>query len=279
MATDARPASLPWQPLTFGGVAAFASGPFRRLFAIVLIVAVLVAASVVAVFYLAWEPAVRQAIARLPEEGAIRAGRLDWIGPTPVRLCEGKFLSLIVDSTGTGELGHAADLQCELGRTELRLRSILGFVGLPYPTQWVIELNRRALEPWWGAWHLVVAAGLAAGAVLGLFVSWGILGALYALPAQVIAVCSDRRVGVIGAWRLAVASHMPGALLMSAAIFAYGFQQLNLIQLLAAWLIHVALTWIYVVISPLCLPRISASSGSSSPKRNPFRESADGRSA
>ena len=279
METDARPAGLPWQPLTFGGVAGFASGPFRRLFAVALFVAAFAAASVVVLFYLAWEPAVRQAIARMPEEGAIRAGRLDWIGPTPVRLCEGKFLSIIVDSAGAGELGHAADLQCELGRTELRLRSILGSVGIPYPTRWVIELNRRVLEPWWGAWHLVVAAGLAAGTALGLLVTWGILGALYAMPAQVIAVCADRQVGVIGAWRLAVASLLPGALLMGAAIFAYGFQQLNLIQLLAAWLVHVALPCIYVVVGPLCLPKRQAPSGSVSPKRNPFREPADGRSA
>ena len=270
---------MPWQPLTFGGVAAFAIGPFRRLFALVLFVAAFVAASVVVLFYLAWEPAVRQAITRLPEEGAIRAGRLDWSGPTPVRLCEGKFLSLIVDAAGVGDLGHAADLQCELGRTELRLRSILGFVGVPYPTRWVIELNRRSLEPWWGAWHLVVAAGLAAGTIVGLFASWGILGALYSLPAQLIAYSANRRVSVIGAWRLAVASLMPGAVLMGAAIFAYGFQQLNLIQLLAACVVHGALPWVYVVAGPLCLPKSPASSGSVSPKRNPFREPPDERSA
>jgi len=271
MDVDTKSHSSPWQPLTFGGVAAFAHGSFTRLFIAAFALAVLVAGSVVGLFYMAWEPALRRAIAQLPEPSAIRAGELQWTGPTPVKLAEGKFLSIVVDRAGTGELGFASDLQFELGRTEFRVRSLLGYVGIPYPTTWAVPLNRRDLEAWWGAWRPVVAAGLAVGVASGLFLFWGILGAVYALPVQLIAFYSDRHVSVFGAWRLAVASLMSGALLMGAAILAYSFQQLNLIQLALAWAVHLALGWLYVFMAPLCLPRRLAVAGLGR-KSNPFRE-------
>ena len=273
MDADTTSRSSPWQPLTFGGVAAFAHGSFTRLFIAAFVLAALVSGSVVHLFYTAWEPAFRQAIAQLPELSAIRAGQLHWPGQTPMKLAEGKFLSIVVDWDGTGELGFASDLQFELGRTEFRVRSLLGYVGIPYPTTWTMPLNRRELEPWWGAWHPVVAAGLAAGVATGLFIFWSVLGAVYALPVQLIAFYADRHVSAFGAWRLAVASLMAGALLMAAAILAYSFQQLNLIQLAFAWPVHVALGWVYVVMAPLWLPRRLGVSSAQGRKSNPFRES------
>lgn len=276
MQVDAKARRSPWQPLTFGGVAAFAHGSFTRLFLVAFAFAVLVAASAVGFFYRGWEPALRQAVARLPDEGAVRAGHLAWAGPTPARLAEGNFLSIVVDLAATGELGYTSDVQFELGRNEFRARSLLGYVGIPYPTTWNLPLNRRDLEPWWGAWHPVVAASLAVIVVFGLFASWGILGAVYALPVQLIGFSADRHVTVFGAWRLAVASLLPGALLMAAAMLAYSFQQLNVIQLVFAWLAHLALGWVYVFAAPLRLPRQRALAGGSGKKSNPFRESSVG---
>ena len=271
MDSDPNTISPPWQPLTFGGAAGFARCRFSRFFLVALAFAAMVAGAVVRVFYFAWEPSIRQSITHLPDEGAIRGGQLDWQGQTPIRLAEGNFFSIVVDLAGTGELGYASDLQCELGRTEFRLRSLLGHAGLPYPTTWIIALNRRKLEPWWGAWHPVVAASLAASVVAGLFVTWTLLGACYALPIQLIAFYADRPVSAFGAWRLGVASLLPGALLMSASILAYGFQQLNLIQLAFAWLIHIPLGWAYVLISPWRLPRCENAPGARGKKPNPFQ--------
>jgi hypothetical protein len=177
-----------------------------------------------------------------------------------------------VDPAGTGELGFASDVQFELGRTEFRVRSLLGYLGVPYPTTWTVTVNRRDLEAWWGAWHLVVAAGLAVGVASGLFLFWGMLGAVYALPVQLIVFCTDRHVTAFGAWRLAVASLLSGALLMGAAILAYTFQQLNLIQLVFAWTVHLVLGWLYVLLAPLCLPRRLNLAGGQGRKSNPFRE-------
>jgi hypothetical protein len=48
---------------------------------------------------------------------------------------------------------------------------------------------------------------------------------------------------------------MPGALLMTAAILAYGLSALDLIQLAVAGAGHIVLGWIYLGASLLSLPR------------------------
>src|SRR5438046_8115320 len=94
--------SPPWQPITFGGVAAFSRASFGRLFLVQFIVALLVAASVLCFLISAWFPVIHEAIARLPEKGAIRRGQLDWAGPSPAWLAEGPCLAIIVDTAGGG---------------------------------------------------------------------------------------------------------------------------------------------------------------------------------
>jgi hypothetical protein len=48
---------------------------------------------------------------------------------------------------------------------------------------------------------------------------------------------------------------MPGALVMVAAIFAYGWGMLNLLELIAALAAHVVVGWLYLVLGTLVLPR------------------------
>ena len=48
---------------------------------------------------------------------------------------------------------------------------------------------------------------------------------------------------------------MPGALLMTAAILAYGLGALDLIQLAVAAAGHIVLGWVYLIASLLSLPR------------------------
>ena len=61
---------------------------------------------------------------------------------------------------------------------------------------------------------------------------------------------------------------MPGAALMSGAILLYGLGRLPLVGLLFAGLLHIAAGWAYLLISPLRLPRLSASISLS---QNPFQ--------
>jgi len=102
--------SPPWQPLTFGGVAAFARASFVRLFFVQFLMVALVAASVVFFLTSAWLPEIQKAIARLPEQGIIQHGQLQWTNASPAWLAEGTFLSIVVDAQGNAPMGPGADV-------------------------------------------------------------------------------------------------------------------------------------------------------------------------
>ena len=54
---------------------------------------------------------------------------------------------------------------------------------------------------------------------------------------------------------------------MSCAILLYGFNRLNLVGLLFAWLLHLVISWIYLGIAPTRLPRLA---GAPPRRGNPF---------
>jgi len=66
-----------WQPLTFGGVAAFAAAPGGRLLAVAALVALLVSAAVWRLAVTVWSPTISMAIARLPAENHTLAGAVE----------------------------------------------------------------------------------------------------------------------------------------------------------------------------------------------------------
>src|SRR2546429_7680107 len=189
---EAPASSPPWQPITFGGVAAFSRASFGRLFLVQFIVALLVAASVLCFLMSAWLPMIQKAIARLPEKGAIRNGQLEWNSPSPSWLTEGTFLSIIVDAAGGSRFGQSADVQLELERNGFKICSLFGCVAVPYPKNWTIALSRAEVEPWWGAWRPFLLIGAVAGVVICLLAGWLGLAAVYSLPLRLIAFCLER---------------------------------------------------------------------------------------
>src|SRR5438477_11837048 len=78
-----------WQPLTFGGVAAFARASLKRLLLIQLICAAVVTGTVIWFFEQAWLPMIFEAVRQMPSEGEIRSGRLEWRGESRQRLAGG----------------------------------------------------------------------------------------------------------------------------------------------------------------------------------------------
>lgn len=255
-----------WQPLTFGGVAGFARASFGRLLLVQFVVAILVGVSVARVFAAGWFPVIEKAIAALPSGGAVRGGRLEWSGDVPARLAEDAFLAIVVDPEGTGEIGQTGDVQLELGRNRVKIRSLIGYVTLPYPNGWTIVLNRGEAEASWGAWRPFLFGGIVVAVVVLLFAGWVFLTMLYAMPIGLIAFYSDRVVRWTGCLRMAGAAVLPGALMMSGAMLLYSLHRLNLVALLFAWLLHWVIGWVYAGIAPLRLPRVDA------PRRrgNPF---------
>jgi len=259
--------SPPWQPITFGGVASFARASFGRLLIVQFTVALLVAGSASCFLAVAWFPVVGKAIARLPETATIRRGQLDWTGPSPCSLAEATFLSIVVDVENSEPTGHSADVQWELHRKTFRISSLLGHLTIPYPKDTTIALNRAEVEPRWGAWQPFLPVGTGACVLLGVMAIWLVLATVYSLPLRLLTFYSDRDVGWLGCWRMAGAAQLPGALLLSGGILLYGFNRLDLIGLLFAWLLHVVIAWIYVGVAPARLPRLA---GSMHRRGNPF---------
>lgn len=257
-----------WQPLTFGGVASFAHARPRRLLAVELVVASLVAASVVWCLSQTWFADVRVAITRLPDQAAVRAGQLEWPDDEPVRLVASTFLSILVDPDNQSDVNLTSDLQVELGRGDWKIRSLLGYVPLRYPASWSVSLNRAAVEPWWGAWQWVILAGVVVAVVAGLLFLWAVLAAVYLAPVRLAVFFLDRDVSRAGCWRLASAALMPGAVVMSGAIFLYGMQRLPLVGLLLAVVLHLLVGWVYLLIAPFKLSKKAAALAAEKP--NPF---------
>ncbi len=272
-AIDPQHAPFAWQPLTPRGVAAFATASLGRLGFVQLVVAVLAATTVVWFLDNAWFPTVQEAIKNLPGQGEIRSGRLDWRGDTPMRLAEGLFLSFAVDLNHGGGAGRVAQVQVELGTNDFKICSLLGCVTFRYPTGWIVALNRTELEPRWGASESAILVVVFLLTALLLMVTWALLATAYCVPAWIITLYENRDLSLGESWKLAMAALMPGALLLAAGIFFYGLNLIDLIQLGLCTLMHFVIGWIYLIISPLFLPRRP---GSGVGKTNPFSNTSPG---
>jgi hypothetical protein len=258
-------AQFAWQPLTVRGVAAFAQASLGRLLLVQLIVALLVAGTVVWFLHTCWFPIIGEAIRGLPPQGEIRSGSLDWTGPSPARLADGRFLAIIVDLGHTGGARSPAHVQVEFGRADLQVYTLLGVVRAAYPRDRALASNRMELGPWWGAWAPAILTMAAGSVVVGLMVIWACLATVYCVPAWLIGFFADRHCGLGGSWRLAGAALMPGALWMCAAILLYGWGALDLVRLAVAGAVHLVMGWVYLLASPLYLPRHPMVAANSNP--------------
>ncbi len=256
-----------WEPLTPRGVAAFGRAPLKRLLLVQLIVAFAAAAAVVWFLERGWFPVVRSAIQALPETGEIRDEQLSWPGESPVQLASNPFLGVAVDLNHSGQLRGECQLQIEFGRRDFRVSSVLGYLPLDYPAGQTIDFNRKKLEPWWGAWEPILAVGVAAATVLGLMLAWVTLATVYCAPLRLITFLANRDLNWGQSWRLAGAVLLPGALFLTAAIVCYSFNWIDLVRLGGAGVLHIVVGWIYLLLCPWFLPRVTTAGKVSG---NPF---------
>jgi hypothetical protein len=256
-----------WEPLTPRGVAAFARAPLSRLLLVQFVIAALAAAAVVWLLYDGCFPTVRAAIRNLPAGGAIRSGRLDWPEDAPQLLAEGRLLAFAVDARHSGLVRSPADVQIEFGRQSIRFSSELGFgfADWNYPADGTVAFNRTDLEPLWGAWEPEWLAVTLLAVVAGLMLLWAALATVYFLPAWLIGYFANRDLNFRGSWKLAGAALLPGALLLTMAIGLYDFGALNLIQFCFLFAMHPLPGWIYLLVSPLFLPRTKPAASPDNP--------------
>jgi hypothetical protein len=266
MSASADKAQITWLPLTLRGVAAFARASLERLLLVQLIVALLTAGAVVWFLHNCWFPTIGEAIRALPAQGELRSGKLDWTGASPASLAEGRFLAISVDLEHTGQARSPAHVQVEFGRVDFRVYSLFGCGQGAYPPGGALAFNRTVLWPWWGAWAPAILAIVVGAVVAGLMSIWAVLATLYCLPVWLIGFFANRECSLSGSWRLAGAALMPGALLMGTAICMYGLNILDPLRLAMIGGVHLVMGWVYLFLSPLCLPRYIAVA----PEGNPF---------
>jgi hypothetical protein len=255
-----------WEPFTPRGVAAFAHAPFGRLLLVQVIVALIAAASVTWFLDDSICPVITGAIQNLPDSGEIRSGKLGWRGESPKLLAEGRVLAFDVDLDHDDKMNSTADVRIEFGQEEIWMFALLGYAEIPYPAGQVFSFNRTELEPLWGAWRSTILFFAAVAAAIGLLASWWLLATLYFLPVWLLGYFVNRDLNFRGSWQLSGAALLPGALLMTAGILLYDFGAVDLVQFGFIFAAHFVLAWIYLLVSLLFVPGISATQ----PKGNPF---------
>lgn len=242
-----------WQPVTPRGVAAFARAPFSRLLLVEGIFVSLAVGAMVWFLAAAWFPVIREAIAKLPEQGVIRNGELTSPRLASGLLAEGTFLAMSVGLDRRGSATPTADVHLEFRQRQYLVCSLLGCLAFDYPKNWIIEFNRKELEPWWGAWEPILLALTALFSVGGLGLLWALLATLYCWVPRAVAFFTDRELSWAGSWRLASAALLPGTLVMTFALLLYGLGVLDLIRFGIVATLHLLVGWVYLVLSPLSL--------------------------
>lgn len=263
MSDDSENKAGAWQPLTFNGAARFAHASLGRLFLAQFIVAVTTAIVLVWFLTIGWIPVVDRAIKETRPGAAIERGRLVWPGGQSQRLAESSFIEFVVTPGGDHSIGQTADLQVELSVDEVKLRSLFGYLALPYSGE-RMSLSPEDVEATWGAWKSPLSAVIGGFTVVWLLMAWFVLAAVYSVPALLLGFYANRPSTFAERFKISAASLLPAALLLDAAILLYGLGLLSLVGLVVANALHFAVGWAYLVIAMLQLPTVETAQG------NPF---------
>ena len=258
-----------WQPFTGPGLAAFARTNGTRLLLFHVAASLVTSAAVIWSLQLAWVPVIREAVERLPDSGAeIRNGRLLWSADPEQLLAERPKLAIAIDAGDGPGLGQSADLQVELHPDSVHLRGILGHVTLPYPPGLELPLDRTRASAAWGAWlPPFLALGGGAALVVSLLGGW-ILATLHAPGLAFMGWISRRNLGLMGAWKLALASLFPAGLVFDGTLLLYASHWIRLPTLAAVLPIALLTAWIAMLRGMACLPAIPKDPATTPP--NPF---------
>jgi len=214
----------------------------------------LAAAMVIWFLYRDWFPVITASIKQMPVSGEIRSGRLTWNGDSPTLLSENRFLALTVDLKHEGQARSPAHVAVELGESDLKIYSLLGYIERQYPRRCWVGLNRTDATPWWGAWAPPILGVVAILLIASLLICWAILATAYAGPAWLVGFFSNRDLTLAGGWRLCGAGLMPGCVFLMAAIFVYGMGFLDLVKLGLAVAAHLVVGWVCIWLSMRKLP-------------------------
>ena len=261
---------FPWQPVTAGGLAAFASAAIR---AVVVMGIIVQACFLAAVFWLVgreYVPAIETSFAKFPDQGVLAEGRLIWNGPPYLSLYETSFIHVVVNHTGRSMGDQGSDLGVEITPRSIEFTSLLGVLEIPYKAEWDVAANRQGLQAWWGAWKIPILLGFGLTLFLFLTVSWMLLASLYFLPVLLVGRIFDRAINLGGAWKLSCTALYPGALFISVATILYGLHIIDLQMLMLAQPLHVVVGWVYLFLGIRAVEKTDPALYDGASPGNPF---------
>lgn len=229
------------------------------------------AAAVILFLRVAWFPVIAEAIRRLPDSGSIYNGELVFVGGSPQRLAENARLAIVVDVSTAASAGHVADIEVTFEKSRVAICGAMGCWWQSYDRNYTISFNRPEVEPAWGAWRLPVLVLTTVVTLVLLLAMWWSVATVYVPLVKLLAFFADRVVTWRGAWRLSAAALLPGALIVAVGIVLYGFGAVDLFRLALIYGLHMVAGLVFVVTSPLFLPKIFHPAIT----RNPFGGSAE----
>lgn len=248
-----------WQPFTGGGIAAFSRASLARVLVFQVLFALGLSCVVVWSVRLAWFPPVVAALGRLPgTDAGIRQGRLFWPDPEAVALADNRHLALVVDPTGGGGLGRAADLQIELRNDEVSLHGLFGHRTSPYPPDLELRLDRLGGTAAWGAWNWVGLAFIGLATFSGSMVLWWTTAVVLAPPSWLLALVARRALTSGGACRMMAAAWLPASLVLAGGTALYATNWIRLPGLMFAVAAHAAVAVLWHAWGFLHLPARAA---------------------
>jgi hypothetical protein len=229
--------------------------------------AILVAASVVWFLHRAYCPVILEAIQKMPETAHFADSHL--MGVPDTLIAESRFLAIVVTTHPDADIGQEADLQIQFRSNDFCAGSVywpdwgLDFRYQPGRT---LNLARSNLEPGWSAWQPVVLTLTGVALVLCLLLLWSALAVVYMAPAKLIAWFADRYLPWRGAWRLASAALLPGALVMTGTVYLYAWSIIDLAGLSFFTAVHLIIGWVYLIGASCKVTRLFPTAAN----RNPF---------
>ncbi|MDB6027627.1 MAG: hypothetical protein JWM68_3850 [Verrucomicrobiales bacterium] len=246
-----------WNPLTFRGVAKFASSKLPRLLLIEFLFSLIIFSTVVWFIAKNYAPIIVKTIEQLPDTGRLENRTLKGIESRIES--EGKFLSLTIETNDLADTG-TGDLQVGFGETNIFVCSVVssswGCLTFDYPPD-TLDLNRSSVQPWWGARQPIIIGTVGVCFIVIVFAGLALIAiALMWLP-KFVAYFADRKLTLLEAWKLSVAAQFPGIIVLGAAVILYGSQSMDLLSIGVFYAMHIVVDLVYLIGAVFFLPRIA----------------------
>ena len=241
-----------WQPFTPRGLSAFAKASFARTLLLLWVVALIASGTIVWFLNAAWFPTIRAAIKELPEQGLIVNGKLEAIPRSSEPLAEQHFLGFTMRSLDAPVTDLTSHIVVKFRNENCEICSIFGCSRLAYPRSF--PFNRLEMQARWGAWEPILDGGVAILSFLALVAVWAILAFVASFVVWPIAWFKKKQLSWSGSWQVSAAALMPGALLFTAAIWAYSFELIALLQFLVTAVLQFVIGAVYLACTIPALP-------------------------